>query len=57
MEGDAISGKTLIILELAISAVLCLGFGFYQLWSLRRDKAKTRAKRQAEADLQNQQNG
>lgn len=57
MEQGAISGKTLIILELTISAVVCLGFGFYQLWSLKRDKAITRAKKQAEANLQNQQNG
>lgn len=45
MDGDIISGKTLIILELVITAALCLGFGFYQLWSLKRDKARTRAAR------------
>jgi hypothetical protein len=33
-------GQTLIILEMTLTAGLCLGFGFYQLWSLKRDKKK-----------------
>jgi hypothetical protein len=51
MDGDVISGKTLIILELAITAIVCLGFGFYQLWSLKRDKARTRAAREREQQM------
>jgi hypothetical protein len=33
-------GKTLVILEMTLTAGLCLGFGFYQLWSLKRDKKR-----------------
>jgi hypothetical protein len=40
------SGETLIIIELTMTAGLCLGFGFYQLWSLRQDKKRTLAARQ-----------
>lgn len=48
-------GETLIITEMVLTAGLCLGFGFYQLWSLKRDKrkaaeAKMLAKAQASED-------
>jgi hypothetical protein len=33
-------GQTLVILEMTLTAALCLGFGFQQLWSLRRDKRR-----------------
>jgi hypothetical protein len=33
-------GQTLVILEMTLTAGLCLGFGFYQLWSLKRDKQR-----------------
>jgi hypothetical protein len=31
-----VDGSTLVILEMSLTALLCLGFGFQQLWSLRR---------------------
>ena len=33
-------GKTLILIELALVVILCLGFGFQQLWSLRRERRR-----------------
>jgi hypothetical protein len=36
--------STLIIAEMVLTLGLCLGFGFYQLWDLRREKAKDAAK-------------
>jgi hypothetical protein len=33
-------GETLVIIEMTMTAAVCLGFGFYQLWSLKRDKKK-----------------
>jgi hypothetical protein len=38
------SSSTLIIAEMVLTLGLCLGFGFYQLWDLRREKAKDAAK-------------
>lgn len=43
-------GRTLVILEMTLTAGLCLGFGFYQLWSLRRDKRQAELEKQAKAD-------
>lgn len=44
-------GKTLILIELALVAFLCLGFGFQQLWSLRRERQRAaEAKARAEAE-------
>lgn len=36
--------STLIIAEMLLTLGLCLGFGFHQLWDLRREKAKDAAK-------------
>ncbi len=36
--------STLIIAEMLLTLGLCLGFGFWQLWDLRREKAKDAAK-------------
>ena len=33
-------GKSLIVFEVIVSAVVPLGFGFWQLWSLRREKRR-----------------
>jgi ABC-type nickel/cobalt efflux system permease component RcnA len=51
-------GETLILTEMVLTAALCLGFGFYQLWSLKRDKrkaaeakAKTHAEGQAKGSV------
>jgi hypothetical protein len=44
------SSDTLIIIEMAMVVVLCLGFGFQQLWSLRQDKKRTLAARQSAAE-------
>lgn len=41
--------STLIIAEMVLTLGLCLGFGFYQLWDLRREKAKDAAKAAAKA--------
>ena len=38
------SSSALIIAEMVLTLGLCLGFGFYQLWDLRREKAKDAAK-------------
>jgi len=38
------SSNALIIAEMVLTLGLCLGFGFYQLWDLRREKAKDAAK-------------
>lgn len=38
------SSSTLIIAEMVLTLGLCLGFGFHQLWDLRREKAKDAAK-------------
>lgn len=46
-------GKTLVILEMSLTALLCLGFGFQQLWSLRRENrraAEEKARAAAEAE-------
>lgn len=40
------SGETLIIIEMTMTVVLCLGFGFYQLWSLDKDKKKARLEKE-----------
>lgn len=42
------ASSTLIIAEMLITLGLCLGFGFWQLWDLRREKAKDAAKAAAE---------
>jgi hypothetical protein len=45
-------GKTLVILEMSLTALLCLGFGFQQLWSLRRENrraAEEKARKETEA--------
>jgi Tfp pilus assembly protein PilO len=39
-------GETLVMLEMTLTAVLCLGFGFYQLWSLNKDKKKALQEKQ-----------
>ncbi len=44
------SGETLIIIEMTMTAVLCLGFGFQQLWSLRQDKKRSLNARQRSAE-------
>ncbi len=41
------SGETLVIIEMTMTAVLCLSFGFYQLWSLNRDKKRALLEKQA----------
>lgn len=44
-------GNTLIFIEMALAAVICLGFGFQQLWSLRRENrraAEARARQESE---------
>jgi hypothetical protein len=44
-------GTTLIFIEMALAAVICLGFGFQQLWSLRRENrraAEAKAREEAE---------
>lgn len=38
------ASSTLIIAEMLLTLGLCLGFGFWQLWDLRREKAKDAAK-------------
>jgi hypothetical protein len=48
-------GTTLIFIEMALAAVICLGFGFQQLWSLRREnrraaEAKARQEREGLVD-------
>jgi hypothetical protein len=43
------ASSTLIIAEMLITLGLCLGFGFWQLWDLRREKAKDAAKDAAKA--------
>lgn len=43
------SSSALIIAEMVLTLGLCLGFGFYQLWDLRREKAKDAAKAAAKA--------
>ncbi|MCU0818412.1 MAG: hypothetical protein MUF11_03775 [Beijerinckiaceae bacterium] len=44
-------GNTLIFIEMALAAVICLGFGFQQLWSLRRENRRAaEAKARAEAE-------
>jgi hypothetical protein len=45
------SSSTLIIAEMVLTLGLCLGFGFYQLWDLRREKAKDAAKAAEKAAL------
>jgi hypothetical protein len=42
-------GQTLVIIEMTMTAALCLGFGFYQLWSLNKDKKKALLEKQAAA--------
>ncbi len=37
------SSSAMIIAEMLITLGVCLGFGFYQLWDLRRIKAKRAA--------------
>jgi hypothetical protein len=46
------ASSTLIIAEMLITLGLCLGFGFWQLWDLRREKAKDAAKLAAKADAE-----
>jgi hypothetical protein len=36
----SMDGKTLVIIEMTMTALLCLGFGFQQLWSLRRENRR-----------------
>ena len=48
-------GNTLIIIEMVLAAVIGLGFGFQQLWSLRREnrraaEARAREDREGLAD-------
>lgn len=43
------SSSALIIAEMVLTLGLCLGFGFHQLWDLRREKAKDAAKAAAES--------
>ncbi len=45
------ASNTIIIIEMLLTLGLCLGFGFYQLWSLKRAKAERLAReaRTAEA--------
>ena len=38
------ASSTLIITEMLLTLGLCLGFGFWQLWDLRREKVKDAAK-------------
>lgn len=38
------ASSTLIIAEMLLTLGLCLGFGFWQLWDLRREKMKDAAK-------------
>jgi hypothetical protein len=44
------SGETLVIIEMVSTATLCLGFGFYQLWSLDKDKKKALLEKQMLAE-------
>lgn len=45
------SSTAIIIAEMLITLGVCLGFGFWQLWDLRREKIKDAAKAAAkEAD-------
>lgn len=46
--------STLIIAEMLLTLGLCLGFGFWQLWDLRREKAKDAAKAAAAAKNESQ---
>lgn len=39
------SSSAIIIAEMLITLGLCLGFGFYQLWDLKREKAKAAARK------------
>jgi len=41
------SSSALIIAKMLLTLGLCLGFGFHQLWDLRREKAKDALKRAA----------
>ncbi len=43
------SSSTLIIAEMLLTLGLCLGFGVYQLWDLRRENAKAAARDAAKA--------
>lgn len=45
------SSSTLIIAEMVLTLGLCLGFGFHQLWDLRREKAKDAVKAAEKAAL------
>jgi hypothetical protein len=45
-EEPDVSGETLVVIEMTLTAVLCLGFGFYQLWSLNKDKKKALLEKQ-----------
>jgi hypothetical protein len=49
-EEEAMSGETLVIIEMTATLVLCLGFGFYQLWSLNKDKKKALVEKQLLAE-------
>ncbi|WP_156323540.1 hypothetical protein [Bosea sp. AAP35] len=53
------ASSTLIIAEMLLTLGLCLGFGFYQLWDLRREKAKDAAKaaEKAAADADSERAG
>ena len=42
--------NTLIGIEMVLSAVICLGFGFWQLWSLRREKRRDAEKAARKTD-------
>jgi hypothetical protein len=44
------SGETLVIIEMTATLALCLGFGFYQLWSLNKDKKKALLEKQLLAE-------
>lgn len=39
------SSSAMVISEMLITLGACLGFGFYQLWDLRRENAKAAARK------------
>ena len=43
------SSSAMVIAEMLITLGVCLGFGFHQLWDLKREKAKDAAKDVAKA--------
>ena len=50
MRAHAVSGSTLVVLELALVLAVVLGFGFRELYLLRRDRLAERRSRERDPD-------